>query len=477
MKITDINKKYLALAILMTFLLYAVYQALTFFHELAHGLTAVSLGGYFPFVAVDADGGRSIFYFPLGSRLWKEALVLLAGPIFNFLVAVLALVIIAVGTKESRARLFWALVGGVSALMVINMTGVFPPWRRNYKETGQALAMLGFPFAFQVTVKCLWLVFNVILIISFFRLIFRQVSYEFPTNTYRQRLALVTSVLIFPCVVIMGFQSIIMLNAGFGEGVINPNRHLPHMILLVVVFLSMPFVITSAKSESPASFAITGRQILGWGVAAVAIAILQPVIFGNDRLNPRGLFLTKQLPEVNIEACNVVVTLESDDTARVQLRMRPFNQTHNFLWNKANNYDPAEWKYYEEFARKNLRVFLGTDDFEIVGKYADRSTKFYNGAWGDGARVIEAQVPVSSLVKADADGGNRALKLVDFWSVRGIGYIDYAEVNVENGLRIKNVNIDPSVTSSMRLQSDNKRLRWQNTPFTTAPITARLDLE
>ncbi|HST20651.1 MAG TPA: hypothetical protein VLR90_06015 [Blastocatellia bacterium] len=216
---------------------------------------------------------------------------------------------------------------------------------------------------------------------------------------------------------------------------------------------------------------------MGWGIAAVAIAILQPVIFGNNRLNPRGLFLTKQLPEVNIEACNVVVTLESDDTARVQLRMRPFNQTHNFLWDKANTYDPVEWKYYEEFARKNLRVLLGTDDFEIVNKYADRSTKFYNGAWGDGARVVEAKVPVSSLVKADADGGNRALKLVDFWSVRGMGYIDYAEVNVENGLRIKNVNIDPSVTSSMRLQSDTKRLRWQNTPFTIAPKTARLDLE
>ena len=133
MKLTDINKKYIALAILMTFLLYAVYQVLTFFHELAHGLTAVSLGGYFPFVALDADGGRSIFYFPLGSASWKEALVLLAGPVFNFLVAVIALVIIAVRVKESRARLFWALVGGGSALMVIHMTGVFPPWRRNYK--------------------------------------------------------------------------------------------------------------------------------------------------------------------------------------------------------------------------------------------------------------------------------------------------------------------------------------------------------
>ncbi|MGA9772155.1 MAG: M50 family metallopeptidase [Blastocatellia bacterium] len=477
MRITEINKKYLALAILMTFLLYGVFQVLTFFHEMAHGLTAVSLGGYFPFIAVDADGGRSIFYFPLGSQSWKEALVLLAGPVFNFLVAVLALVIIAVGVKGNRARLIWALVGGVSALMVINMTGVFPPWRRNYKETGQALAMLGFPFAFQVTVKCLWLVFNVILIISFFRLIFRQVSFDFPTVTYRQRLALVTAVLIFPCVIIMSFQSIIMLSAGFGEGVINPNRHLPHMILLVVVFLAMPFVITSTKSDKQASFAITGRQILGWGIAAVAIASLQPVVFGNDRLNPKGLFLTRQLPEVNIEACNVVVTLENDDKVRVQLLMRPFNQTHNFLWDKANSYDPAEWKYYEEFATKNLRVLLGTDDFEIVDKYADRSTKFFNGEWGAGARVIEALAPVSSLVKADEDGGDRTLKLVDFWGVRGIGYIDYTEVKVKNGLRIKKVNMDPSSTSPMRLRADNKLLQWMNTPFSKAPVTARLDLE
>jgi len=363
------------------------------------------------------------------------------------------------------------LLGGVSSLMVINVTGVFPPWWRNYKETGQALEMLGFPFAFVVAVKCVWLVLGALLVISFFRLYFREVSADFPTGSYRQRLALVSSVLIAPGVVIMGALSVVMLNSGFGEGVINPRRHWPHLILLLLTFALMPFVITSARSDKPISFALPRKQLLAWACVAIAIAVSQAIVFGNDRRDPRGLFLMKSPPEVNIEACNVSVTLGSDDKVHVRLLMRPFSQGHEFLWERANGREPSEWKYYEQFARTNLRVLLGTDDFSIVGRHADRSAKFFNGTWGIGARVIEAEARMSSLVTGDSNSGGRVLKLVDFWRTRGVGYIDFTEMNVDDGLEIKSVRVDPSSANPPAMRS-GKQLQWTNTSLATTFATA-----
>lgn len=470
------NRQYIFLALLMTFVLYSIYEVLTFVHELGHGLTALSLGGYFPFVQVDADGGRSIFFFPLGSPSWKEALVLLAGPTFNFLAAVFVLGILAVGVKSRRSRLLLTLVGGVSSLMVINVTGLFPPWWRNYKETGQALEMLGFTFGYEAAIKSVWFLLGALLVVSFFRLFFKEVSADFPTTSYRQRLALVTSVLIAPGMVIMGALSVVMLRSGFGEGVINPRRHWPHVLLLLGTFALLPLLVTSGKSDEPLRFAVSRKYLLGWASAAAAIAISQAVVFGNDRSNPRGLFLTNSLPEVAVESCNLVVTLGGDNKAHVQLLMRPFAEAHNFLWAKANNGEPADWAYYEKFARANLPVVLGTDNFRIVGHHADRSIGFFNGSWGIGARVVEAEAETPSLVAADAQAGQRVLTLVDFWRKKGVGYIDFTEINVQNGLRIKDIREDPSSASPPILLS-RMQLQWTNTNLPKAFATAYVTLE
>lgn len=475
MNLTNGKKQYFLLALLMTFVLYSIYEALAFTHELGHGLTAMALGGYFPFVQVDADGGRSVFFFPLGSPRWKEAVVLLAGPTFNFLTAVLTLGILAVGVKNKMWRLFWALVGGVAALMVINVSGLFPPWWRNYKETGEALEMVGLPFTFVVAVKCVWLIIGALLVISFFRLFFRELAEDFPTASYRQRLALVTSVLIGPAFVIMGALSIVMFNSEFGEGVMNPKRHWPHMILLALTFLLMPFVITSANADKPVSFSIPRTRLLGWGCVAVAIVVTQATVFGNSRTNPRGLFLMKAPPEVNVEACNVSVTIGSDDKAHVRLLMRSFSEVHNFLWTRANQHEPSDWQYYDQFANANLRVLLGTDNFEIVGRYADPSAKFFSGSWGVGARVIEAEAPMSSLTTADAKTGRQVFKLVDFWRSKLVGFIDFTEVNIENSREIKSVRSDPpSATPVLR---SAKQLQWVNTDFPTTFASTYVTLE
>jgi hypothetical protein len=278
---------------------------------------------------------------------------------------------------------------------------------------------------------------------------------------------LVSSVLIAPGFVIMGALSIVMLRSGFGEGVMNPRRHWPHMILLVLTFALLPFVITSAKSDKPVSFALPRRQLLVWACVAVGIAVTQAVVFGNDRNNPRGIFLMKTPPEVNVEACNVSVTVGSDNTAHVRLLMRPYAEAHNFLWARANQNEPSDWQYYDRFARANLRVLLGTDNFEIVGRQADRSTKFFNGSWGVGARVVEADVQRSALMTADANTGGQVLKLVDFWRARGVGFIDFTEINFQNSREIKSVREDPSSANPPALRNSTQ-LKWINTSLAKA---------
>jgi len=238
----------------------------------------------------------------------------------------------------------------------------------------------------------------------------------------------------------------------------------------------MPLLISSAKSDRPLGFAISRSQLLGWACVAVAIAATQAVVFGNDRANPRGLFLMKSPPEVNIEACNVRVTVGSDDKAHVRLLMRPFSQAHDFLWERANQHEPSDWQYYEQFARANLRVLLGTDNFQIVGRRADGAAKFYNGMWGVGARVIEADAQMSTLVTADADSGGQVLKLVDFWRARGVGYIDFTEISMQNNREIKNVREDPSSATPPALRN-NTQLQWVNTSLAKAFANAYVTFE
>lgn len=183
----------------------------------------------------------------------------------------------------------------------------------------------------------------------------------------------------------------------------------------------------------------------------------------------------KSPPEVGVEACNVSVTIGDDDKAHVRLLMRAFSESHNFLWNRVNEREPADWQYYDQFARANLRVLLGTDDFQIVGQYADRETGFFSGSWSVGARVIEAEAQMSSLTTADAKTGGQVFRLVDFWRSRGVGFIDFTEINVQNSREIKSVRADPSSATPMLRSA--KKLQWMNTSlpktFATAYVTIK----
>ena len=459
-------KQHFVLAIVMTIALWVIGNSVTFVHEMAHGGTAVALGGYFPFVQIDADGGRSVYLFPAGAASWREAMVLLAGPMANFLIALAALALVAVGIKRPGLRLLTIYTGGVSALLLLNGTGLLPPWWVNYKETGMAFNLLNSPVSYQFIIKSVWLMMTVILVASLFRLFFRELTAFFPSGSYRDRFLLVTSVLGVPFILLIGVLSAVMFSNGYGEGVMTTRRHMPHIIGLVLTYFLLPLVITrAAPPEGRRQFMISRFQLLACLSVGAMLAIGQPIVFGNNRTNPSGLFLGDRPPEVNVSGCNVSVTLDDNFKARVRLLLRPFTREHNFLWERVRNAEPKDWQVYDEFARQSIPGLLGTDHFQITGHYADPEIPFFNAAWSRGARVIEAEADLSDLPKGTQSVS--VLTLTDFWRKRVQGYLDFTELKLEGNLQIVDFKVRPASAHSPTFQS-NKLLQWENTDFETS---------
>ncbi|PYP90014.1 MAG: hypothetical protein DMF61_02095 [Blastocatellia bacterium AA13] len=101
--------------------------------------------------------------------------------------------------------------------------------------------------------------------------------------------------------------------------------------------------------------------------------------------------------EVAVSACNIRITVSDATTLRVRLPMRPYVREHNFLWDRVKIGAPADWQPYEEFVKKSVPAFLGTNQFRIIDRNADAQAQFFNGDWSGGARVIEAELNVSDL--------------------------------------------------------------------------------
>jgi ABC-type amino acid transport system permease subunit len=464
-------RQHLVLATLMTVALYVVGNAVTLVHELGHGFTAVALGGYFPFLQIDAEGGRSVYLFPAGSASWREAMVLLAGPVVNFLVAIAALALAVVGVKGRGLRLFVIYVGGVSALLLLNGTGLLPPWWLNYKETGVALNLLNAPLSYQYIIKTVWLLMTMALVACLFRLFFRELATFLPSASYRDRFLMVTSSLGVPFMVLIATLSVVMLTNGHDEGVITIERHTPHIVVLFLTYFLLPLVINRAVPvEGRTQFRIRQWQFAACLAVGAVFAIAQPVVFGNNRTTPAGLFLYERPPEVIVSSCNVSVTLGDNYRARVRLLLRPFPQEHNFLWERIRNVEPKDWELYEQFASENLSTLLGTDRFQMTGHYSDPEVPFFNATWTHGARIIEAEADLSDLPKTKGPDSVSVLTLTDFWKKRAKGYIDFTELKLEGNLQIQRFKVRPEGARSPKLQTSNL-LQWENTDYTSSFLT------
>jgi len=336
-----------------------------------------------------------------------------------------------------------------------------PPWWPRYKEVGEALFLLGLSPLAQHVLKVLWVLIGSLFVLGFFRLFFRELAEFFPAKSYRSRFSLVTAALAAPVIGIMIVLSVVMLAAGYGEGVITISRHMPHIVFLLLIWILLPFGIGSRSSQDQGgTFRVSRPQLLGYSLVALAFAAAQPFVFGNDRANPSGHFFGSP-PEVQVSACNIGLAIREDSTARVRLLMRPFAPQHEFLWNRVKQREPADWKYYDEFALANLPVLLGTSDVKLAGHYADPEAPFFTGSWDKGARVVEVDVDLSRSLQFDGSKPNRVLKLVDFWRRRQIGYIDFTEVKVEGALQITGVAVEPAGASPPSLRSRNA-VRWEN---------------
>jgi hypothetical protein len=461
------KRKYLILSVVVTIALYIVGHALIAIHEIAHGATAVALGGYYPFVQIDAEGGRSLYFMPPNSAAWREAMVLLAGAFSNFLVALIALALIAAAPMRWKTKLFVAFVGGLSALLLVTGAGLLPPWWVKYKETGDALELLRLPRIYQVFIKSLWLTSGVAMFAGLFRLFYKEICRFFPNESYRDRLLIATSTFAVPVLVIASVLSVVMLNSGFTEGVINPKRHYPHLIFLVLTYFLLPLVIPSDRHrQEKEAFIFPRRQFVTLAAVAVGFAITQPIVFGNSRKQPRGLFLSRP-PEVSVQACNVSITLYEGYKANVRFSMRPYPAEHGFMWKRIRDLEPEDWNIYEQFVRDNLPQLLPAlskqQGFRVVNRYSDPSARFFNGGWDAGARVIDVQVDSLELpFNKGKDKEVRVLSIVDFWRSRRIGYIDHAELKLEGSLQVTGLATQPKGSGSPASRQSNY-LEWQNT--------------
>jgi hypothetical protein len=451
--------------------MYVIGHLIFLVHEMAHGGAAIALGGYFPFVQIDADGGRSIYIFPSGSASWKEALVLLAGPAANFLISVLAMAFVAAGIRRKPVKLLVIFTGGLAALMLVTGAGLVPPWWPRYKETGEAFYLLGLPSVYQYAIKIFWLLVGLAVLVGFFRLFFQELGAYFQVRSYRDRLMLVTAALGAPAAILIIIFSMVMLYSGYGEGVITIERHSPHIAFLILTYFLLPLLLKTAAPDNKETFKLPRPQFAACLSVALVFGAAQPVVFGNDRINPSGLFLSNKPPEVTVSACNVRVIVGADHRARIQLLMRAFPKEHRFLWQRVKNDEPDDWTYYDGFAEETLPVLLGVDDIRIIRHYSDQEAPFFNGSWDSGARIVEAEFDVMRLPRLQGDQGLRVLRFSDSWKQKGIGYIDFIGVSLEGGYTVGGAGTQPSGVGWPARKSATE-VEWENISIDTSPTIA-----
>jgi hypothetical protein len=458
-------REYATLCVVTTLAAYVIIFGLVFLHEMAHGGTAVALGGYFPFVQVGLGRGGAAYFFPADSPAWKEVLVLLAGPLTNFGAAVVILGWVATGIENRRARLLALLAGELSALGFIFGTGVLTLWgAASGGDVGRALALLNLPRLYQYVVGALWLLLGLALAASLFRLFFKELAAYFPAATYGARLALIVSALAAPVCVIYGAQSFGDLGASLaGRGPLGNS--IWYAALLLPACLLLPLALSRAGSEQTGSrFGVSRRQFLSLLACATLLAAARATLFAGDRERPDGLFLSRRPPEVTVAACNVVLNIDDEYRARVRVLMRPFVEEQKFLWRRVKDGEPEDWGTYEQFVREKLPLMLGTEDFRITGHHSEPDAGFFNGTWDRGARVVEAEVNLSRLPYLKEGQGVRVLRIEDFWRSKGAGYIDLTEVELDGGLEFGNFKSQPRGAGAPALRSE-RRLRWENTSF------------
>lgn len=462
MMISGKVRDYLILSLTMVSAYYVIVYALVFIHEMAHGCAALVLGGHFPFMQVGISKGNAIYIFPMGSLNWKEIVVLVAGPLVNFLIAILILGLVVTGIKNQQKRLLLILVGGLSALGFIAGTGLLYFWKSDSGDVGRALGLLRSMPVYRMAIGAVWLLLGAAMVVSFLQVFFKELARFFPTATYRDRLLLVSSAIAIPALIIIGGQTLSALNAG--ESMNLPGQLLYAGLLLVVAFLHPLAIRSSSDGLAKQSFIMSPRVIAVFLIAATSLAVIQYEMFDSRNAKSSGLFLSRKPPEITVSACNVRLTIDEDYRARVQMLMRPFVSQQEFLWDRIKNDDPENWEYYERFVQENLPLMLGAYEFRIVNRYAGTQVPFFNGKWDSGARVIEAEVDLSRLPHLKGPQSNRVLKIVDFWRNQGAGYLDFTEIKVGGSLRINDFESHPDSAATPKLYSA-KQLQWENSGF------------
>ncbi len=456
-------REYFHIALQSALMLFIAGQAIVLLHELAHGMTALALGGHFPFFQVTPASGRAIFLFSYGSPGWQDSVVLLAGYTAQILVAC-TLIPITFSKRPLSAARFWGLFAGIdAAVSVLIGSGVAPPWQSR-GEIGQALAGLGLPSVMQPLWKTGLAAGALVLAAVFLGRVASAIDVS-GSERYLSRLRATSAVWGLPFIVLMAGYSMVTgaWRHGIGSGA-------PPILFALCAVLLTPLwwrPQTPVPGGSP-----TYVRHTGWlALAAAAIVIGQVTVFGLDQQHPRGVFLTRHAPEVTVASCNVFIRIDRE-SAHVRMLMRPFVSEHEFLWEPVRNQAPDRWTYYDKFASDNLPRLLEMSRVQQIRRYWSAEMPFYAaGRWTRGARVVEFDVRLPGL----ADGPFMDVTVNDFWKQQKAGYLDFVQVELGEGLSFGDLASLPPGARPPAILND-RVARWLNREYNGAFASARLEI-
>ena len=466
---------YAVVALEALLLLFIARQLVVLVHELSHGLAAVALGGQFQFFQIVFLDGRSIFVFPPDAPPWKEGAALLAGHGVSLALALACLAVARTSRQGSGRALFAAFTGAVAAASVLMGSNIVRPWVIQ-AEIGSGLSLLGLPRSARMAVDLAGLISAVVLTVVFLRRILDAVVVSGGPRTYWSRFAAGVSGLLVPGLALAAVERALTQASGCevctvsaASPLITPYAAIRLACWTAVAFL-LPLLIRRDRAAAGTRHGWR-RSVSAYAAMALALAATQIFVFGLDKRDPRGVFLTSQPAEVTVAACNVRVHVTGQDRAHVQFLMRPFVSQHRFLWTRVRQREPVAWGPYDAFVQQSAP--LGATGCTVIRRYVDPEAAFYvAGQWDPGARIVEADC---ELGPSDRDPRGRTLVVSDAWRKQQLGHLDMVQVDVAGELILAGVRVEPASARTPAIAAD-AMVRWENPDYRGSFETAYLTL-
>lgn len=489
-------------------MVYVADQLVLLLHEISHGAAAILVGGSFPLLTIQLNSAHVVYLLPNESAAWKHGVVLIMGYVVTLAIATAGWRV-AAKRGPSGGATFMVFLPVVAASRILTGSGVLRPWDRSFGELDKALLLLHCPPMWHYAIKVIGLGSGLLILAVAARslwqtsgkllscgggagdsacvsgsellpqaasgLIGRSLS---EPNRRVKALGFLSraGMLVAPCALLAALESIALRLLAPVCGCSIANSPAPLWIPLTVAvtaFCTALLGVSPAAGASPVRRpGLQWRSDLLLAVSAGICICCQIYIFGLDSKRPKGLFIDSR--ESVVASCNIEVQVVEDGrAARVLLRMRPFDQQHELLWERVQQREPKTWNHYEDFASRHAARMTGASSCRLISRHTDRSAPFYTGAnWSIGARVVELRCDFPPASDGTS-GENRTFRMEDVWRSGENGYIDSITFSAEEGKKIIKIDTDPA-TSGLPFPVSDRAVRWENDSLAEAFRTARI---